>query len=92
MEVESEVTARAEALARRNKPLSHVIPACSRRYAVADDPLFAASLPVNPSFAQLAGGQVRGAEALALHFLFGDGGDGAFVPDSTGDDVFVSLV
>ena len=54
-EVESEVAARAEALARRSKPLSHVIPARSCRYAVADDPLFASSLPVNPSLAQLAG-------------------------------------
>ena len=46
-----EVAARAEALARRAKPLSHVIPARSRHYAIADDPLFASSLPVNPSFA-----------------------------------------
>ena len=54
-EVESEVVAPAEALARRAKPLSQVIPARSRRYAIADEPLFASSLPVNPSFAQLAG-------------------------------------
>ena len=38
------------------------------------------------------GGQVRGVEALGLHLLFGDGADGAFIPDSTGDDVLVSLV
>ena len=87
-EVESEVAARAEALARRNKPSSHVIPARSRRYAVGDDPLFAASLPVNPSCVA-RGGQVGGVEPLWLHFLFGDG---AFVPDTTGDDVLISLV
>ena len=55
VEVESEVAARSEALARRSKPLSHIIPTRSRRYAVADDPLFASSHPVNPSFAQLTG-------------------------------------
>ena len=36
-EVESEVSARAEALARRAKPLSYVLPRRSRRYVVADD-------------------------------------------------------
>ena len=35
--------------------LSHVLPRRSHRYAVADDPLFASSLPVNASFAHLAG-------------------------------------
>ena len=55
-EVESEVAARSEALARRSKPLSHIIPNRSRCYAVADDPLFA-SHPVNPSFVQLIGGR-----------------------------------
>ena len=54
-EVESEVAARSEALARRSKPLSHIIPTRSRRYAIADDPLFTSSHPVNPSFAQLTG-------------------------------------
>ena len=49
--VESEVAARTVALARLAKPLSHVLPSRSRRCAVADDPLFASSLPVNPSFA-----------------------------------------
>ena len=62
VEVESEVVARAEALARRAKPLSHVIPARSRRYAIADEPLFASSLPVNPSFAQLAGARSIGSK------------------------------
>ena len=52
--------ARAEALARRAKPLSHVLPPRSRLYAVADDPLFASSLPVNRSFAQLAGTRAVG--------------------------------
>ena len=49
------MSVRAEALARRTKPLSHVLPRRSRKYAVADDPLYASSLPVNPSLAQLAG-------------------------------------
>ena len=61
-EVESEVVARAEALARQAKPLSHVIPARSRCYAIADEPLFASSLPVNPSFAQLAGARSVGSK------------------------------
>ena len=61
-EVESEVVARAEALARRAKPLSQVLPACSRRYAIADEPLFASSLPVNPSFAHLAGARSVGSK------------------------------
>ena len=59
-EVESEVAARSEALARRTKPLSHIIPTRSRRYAIADDLLFASSHPVNPSFAQLAGARAVG--------------------------------
>ena len=59
-EVQSEVAARSEALARRTKPLSHIIPARSRRYALADDLLFASSHPVNPSFAQLAGARAIG--------------------------------
>ena len=61
-EVESEVVAHEEALARRAKPLSQVIPARSRHYAIADEPLFASSLPVNPSFAQLAGARSVGSK------------------------------
>ena len=61
-EVESEVAARSEALARRTKPLSHIIPTCSCRYAITDDPLFASSHPVNPSFAQLAGARTVGSK------------------------------
>ena len=53
-EVQSEVAARSEALAHRSKPLSHIIPSRSRQYAFADDPMFASSNPVNPSFTQLA--------------------------------------
>ena len=60
MEVQSEVAARSEALARHTKPLSHVIPSRSRQYALADDPVFASSHPVNPSFAQLAGARAVG--------------------------------
>ena len=52
--MESDVAARSEALARRTKPLSHIIHTRSHCYAVADDLLFASSHPVNPSFAQLA--------------------------------------
>ena len=59
-EVQSEVAARSESLARRTKPLSHVIPSRARQYALADDPVFASSLPVNPSFAQLAGARAVG--------------------------------
>ena len=61
-EVESEVAARSEALARRSKPLSHIIPTRSRHYAVADDPLFASSHPVNPSFAHLTGARTVGSK------------------------------
>ena len=59
-EVQSEVAARSESLARRTKPLSHIIPSRARLYALADDPVFASSLPVNPSFAQLAGARAVG--------------------------------
>ena len=59
-EVESEVTARAEALARRSKPLSQLLPSRSNRHAVADLPLYASSLAVNPSFAQLSGAKAVG--------------------------------
>ena len=59
-EVESEVTARAEALARRSKPLSQLLPSRSNRHAVADLPLYASSLAVNPSFSQLSGAKAVG--------------------------------
>ena len=59
-EVQSEVAARSEALARRTKPLSHIIPTRSRRYSLADDLLFASSHPVNPSFVQLVGARAVG--------------------------------
>ena len=52
--------ARAEALARRSKPLSQLLPSRSNRHAVADLPLYASSLAVNPSFAQLAGAKAVG--------------------------------
>ena len=54
------MAARAEALARRSKPLSQIIPSRSRHYTVADHPLFAASLAVNFSFAQLVGTRTVG--------------------------------
>ena len=46
-EVQEEVAARSEALARRAKPLSRVIPARARAYALADDAVFASSQPVS---------------------------------------------
>ena len=61
-EIESEVAAQSEALARRTKPLSHIIPTRSCRYAIADDPLFTSSPPVSPSFAQLAGARAVGSK------------------------------
>ena len=42
--------------------LSQVLSARSRRYTIADEPLFASSLPVNPSFAQLAGARSVGSK------------------------------
>ena len=61
-EVESEVTARVGALARQSKPLSLILPSRSSRHAVADLPLYASSLAVNPSFAQLAGAKAVGSK------------------------------
>ena len=54
------MTARAEALAPRSKPLSQLLPSRSNRHAVADLPLYASSLAVNPSFAQLSGAKAVG--------------------------------
>ena len=58
--MQEEVAARSEALARRAKPLSRVIPARARSYALADETVFASSQPVNASFAQLAGTRAVG--------------------------------
>ena len=90
-EVESEVAARCEALTRRTKPLSHIIPTRSRRYALADDLLFASSHPVNPSIAQLAVARAVGSRRCWLHHPFGDGEVGAFVPESAVGDFIVPL-
>ena len=54
-EVQEEVAAKAEALARRSRPVSRILPTRARFYALADEPLFAASQPVNSAFAQLVG-------------------------------------
>ena len=54
-EVQEEVAARAESLARRSKPLSRMLPARARSFSVADDTIFSASQPVNSAFAQLTG-------------------------------------
>ena len=73
-EVLEEVAARSEALARRAKPLSRVIPARARSYALTDDAVFASSQPVNSSFAQLAGsrrwGSITFLEMKRLERLF----------------------
>ena len=54
------MTARAEAIARRSKPLAQLLPSRSNSHAVADLPLYASSLAVNPSFAQLSGAKALG--------------------------------
>ena len=57
-EVQEEVAARSESLARRSKPLSRVIPTRARACALADDAVFASSQPVNSAFAPLTGSRV----------------------------------
>ena len=59
-EVQEEVAARSETLARRSKPLSRVIPARARAYAMADDAIFTSSQPVNSAFFQLVGPRTLG--------------------------------
>ena len=59
-EVQEEVAARSESLARRSMPLSRVIPTRARTYALADDTVFASSQPVNSAFAQLASSRILG--------------------------------
>ena len=64
----------SESLARRAKPLSRVIPARARNYALAHDAVFASSQPVNSAFAQLAGsrrwGSVTFSDMERLERLF----------------------
>ena len=60
-EVLEEVAARLESLARRSRPLSRVIPAHARAYAMADDAIFTSSQPVNSAFSQLVGSRSLGA-------------------------------
>ena len=57
-EVQEEVAARSESLARRSKHLSRVIPTSARSYS--DDAVFASSQPVTSAFAQLASSRVFG--------------------------------
>ena len=59
-EVQEEVAARSEALACSAKPLSCVIPARARAYALTDDAVFASSQSVNSAFAQVAGSRAVG--------------------------------
>ena len=89
-EVLEEVAARSEALTLCAKPLSRVIPARARSYALADDAVFASSQPVNSSCAA-CGVQGCGVQVLGFHHLFGDGTVGAVIPESAGGDVFVPL-
>ena len=56
------MTAKAGSLARRSKPLSSILTTRYNRYAVADLPLYASSLAVNPSFSQLAGAKTVGSK------------------------------
>ena len=60
--VESEVADRVAALHCHSKPLSAVLPRKIRRYAVVDQPHFAAPQPVNPSFSRLAGASAVGSK------------------------------
>ena len=59
-EVQEEVAARSEALARRAKPLSRVIPERASAYAMADNAIFTSSQPVNSAFSQLMGSRALG--------------------------------
>ena len=61
-EVQEEVAARSKALAHCAKPLSRVIPARARAYAMADDAIFTSSQPVNSAFAQLVGSRALGSK------------------------------
>ena len=61
-EVESEAKAEATSLSRRPKPLSSILTSRYGRHAVADLPLYASSLVVNPSFSQLAGAKAVGSK------------------------------
>ena len=60
--VESEVADRVAALHRRSKPVSAVLLHKIRRYAVADQPLFAVPQPLYPSFSRLAGAAAVGSK------------------------------
>ena len=62
--VESEVADRAAALHRRSKPLLAILPHKIRLYAVADQPLFVAPQPVNPSFSRLESDAAVGSKRL----------------------------
>ena len=59
-EVQDEVAARSESLARRSKPLSRVIPTRAHAHALAVDAVFASSQPVTSAFAQLVSSGVFG--------------------------------
>ena len=85
--VESEVADRAAALHHCSKPLSAVLPRKIRRCAVADQPLFAALQPLNPSFSRIAGASAVGSKRWGS----GDGAFGEAIPVSARGDVFVPL-
>ena len=88
-EVQEEVAARSESLARRSKPLSRVIPTRARAYALADDAVFASSQPVNSAFAcEFEGFRIQ---ALGFCDVFGHGTPRTPVPGSARGDVLVPL-
>ena len=78
--------ARAEALARRSKPLSQLLPSCGCGSTALG--LFTGREPI---LCPVGGGQVRSVEALGLHLFLGDGAAEATFPESARDVFFVSL-
>ena len=84
--VESEVAARAEALAHRSKSLSQLLP--SRGCGSTALFIFTSHEPV---LCPVGGGQIRSVETLGLHLLLGDGAAGATIPESARDVFIVSL-
>ena len=90
-EVQEEVAARSEALARRAKPLSRVIHARARAYAMADYAIFTSSQPVNSAFAQLVGSRALGSRRWGAVTFSRNGEVGTLVPGSARGDVLVTL-
>ena len=68
-EVQEEVAARAESLARRSKPLSRMLPARARSFSVADDTIFSAFPAGKFCFCAAHWSQNVGYQALGLCFV-----------------------